>query len=335
MRPMYSPQFYSHNTNYHHTDKKEQKFDWQINCGHHQYGIEEIKDQNKRVTKIKLYRHADCKFEFVQEFCASQFHGVFFANIRAEDYHGNSTIELVADIYNSNCYLCGTVVLTNTYKDPCAQQSTLSSFTNCPPPHHPCQQPCQPPAPSFPCPPSHTNPPCHQSPQPCVPPPSPFPCPPSSPPTYTNPPCHQPPQPCIPPMIPFPCPPESPMNFNPPHLEPCLIHSISRSDITNCKLLSVDVQEAQVTSVNEIFVKPLPPITSKEKLCNIIQCCKKTTECLEDFDPHFANKLKQKGHTTYSGPVKANIGWVNINECSITFDGLDVPCMEQGPRQTF
>lgn len=259
---MFSPQFYSNNTNQHHINKNDQHFDWKINCGSDRYAIEEVKDQHKRVAVIKLFRHDGCQFEFVQEFCAHQFHGVFFANIRAEDYHCNGTMNLVADVYNEHCYLCGTVILTNTYKDPCAHKS--APFHH----HHQCQDPCSPP--------SHPHRPCRHN--------------------------------------------------------PCLTHTVSRSDVTNCKLLSVDVKDAHVTSVNEIFVKPLPPITSVEKLCNVIQCCKKTAECLEEFDPHFANKLTNKGHTVYSGPVRADKGWININECSITFDGLNVPCTEHPPH---
>lgn len=269
---MFSPQFHSRNTNHHHITKNNQNFDWQINCGCEQYAIEEVKDQYKRVISIKLFRHDGCQFEFAQEFCAHQFHGAFFANIRAEDCHCNGTTELIVDVYNDHCYLCGSVILTNTHKKPYAH--------DCPPPHHHL------------CPPQN-----HHHHQPC-----------SAPPTMS-----------------FPCPaPHAPCH----HQNPCLTHTVSRSDVANCKLLSVDVKDAHVTSVNEICVKPLPPITSKEKLCNIIQCCKKTTECLEEFDPHFANKLKEKGHAIYSGPVTAEKGWINIAECSITFDGLQVPCVE-------
>lgn len=279
---MFSPQFYSNNTQNHlhhpgHAERKcEQHFDWHVNCGCVQYAIQEIKDQNKQVIAIKLFRHNGCQFEFAQEFCVHQFHGTFFANIRAEDYHCNGNIDLVADVYNAHCYLCGTVILT--HKDPCAHKSTPSRHRH----HsHECQDPCVPPAISFPCPP--------------------------------------PQNPCAP----------------PPRHNPCLAYTVSRSDITNCKLLSVDVKNAQVTSVNEIFVKPLPPITSTEKLCDIIQCCKKTTDCLKEFDPHFACKLQKKGHATYSGPVKADTGWININDCSITFDGLDVPCTKDKPHHNF
>lgn len=266
---MFSPQFYSNNANQYHINKDSQNFYWKINCGRDQYALEEVKDQYKRIVAIKLFRQEGCQFEFVQEFCAHQFHGAFFANIRAEDYHCNGTIDLVADVYNEHCYLCGTVILTNTHKDPCAHQMILS--------HHKCQDPCVPPVMSFPCP---------------------------------------------PPVIPCP----------PIHHNPCVTHTISRSDVANCKLLSVDVKDGQITSVNEIFVKPLAPITSIEKLCNVIQCCKKTAACLEEFDPHFASKLTNKGHTTYSGPVKAETGWININDCSITFDGLNVPCPEHQPH---
>lgn len=270
---MFSPQFYSHQANQHHVHKHKQNFDWKINCGRDQYAIEEVKDQYKRIAAIKLFRHDNCQFEFVQEFCAHQFHGTFFANIRAEDYHCNGATDLVADVYNEYCYLCGTVILTNTHKAPCGPKRE--------PAYHHCQDPCVPPTMSVPC----------------------------SPP---------------PPVHPYP----------PIHHNPCLTHTVSRSDVTNCKLLSVDVQDAHVTSVNEIFVKPLAPITSVEKLCNVIQCCKKTTECLEEFDPHFSSKLTNKGHTTYSGPVQAETGWININDCSITFDGLNVPCPEHRPHHS-
>ncbi len=278
MPSVFSPQFYSHDTNHHHINKHNQDFDWKMTCGRDQYAIKEIKDQYKRIVVIKLFRYDGCQFEFAQEFCANQFHGAFFANIRAEDCHCNGTVDLVADVYNDHCYLCGTVILTNSHKDQCSHNA---------PPRHPCQDPCASPAMSFPCPPS--------------PRPTPS-CPPSQP---HHRPCHQ---------------------------NPCSAYTVSRSDVTDCKLLSIDVKDAHVTSVNEICVKPLPPITSTEKLCNVIQCCKKTTECLQEFDPHFASKLTNKGHTTYSGPVKAETGWVNINDCSITFDGLNVPCPECQPH---
>jgi hypothetical protein len=282
---MFSPQFYSHNANHNpqHNHTNDQHFDWKMNCGHHQYAIKELKDQYKRVVAVKLFRLEGHHFEFVQEFCANQFHGAFFANIRVEDYHCNGTVDLVADVYNAHCYLCGTVILTNTHKEPCGHKLPHPRH-HCPPPaHHPCHDPCAPPPMSFPCPPPVN---------PCPPP-------------HHHTPCHN----------------------------PCLAHTVSRSDVTNCRLLSVDVKDAHVTSVNEIFVKPLAPITSTEKLCDIIQCCKKTTECLEEFDPHFASKLTNKGHTTYSGPVKAETGWININDCSITFDGLNVPCPEHRLHQ--
>lgn len=263
---MFFPQFHSRNINHHHINQNDQHFDWQINCGCERYALEEVKDQCKRIVSVRLFRHDGCQFEFAQEFYAHQFHGAFFANIRAEDYHCNGTTDLIADVYNDHCCLCGTVILTNTHQDP-----PIPSHHHCPPP----QQPCAPPPMSFPCPPA---------------PGTPYPSP------HSQAPCHQ---------------------------NPCLTHTISCSDVINCKLLSVDVKDAHVTSVNEIFVKPLAPITSTEKLCTIMQCCKRTAECLEEFDPQFASKLTQKGRTTYSGPVKAETGWININECSITFDGFE------------
>lgn len=266
---MFSPQFYSRNEN-HQNNTDDQHFDCKISCGKEQFAIEEITDHHKHVIAIKLFRFDSCRFVFVQEFCAHQFHGEFFANIRAEDFHCNGGIDLVVDVYNAHCYLCGTVVLTH----PCTHKLELSHHHRRPPHFHHCQDPCEYPAVSFPCPPPSESP-------------------------------------CLPP------------NHN-----PCLKHTVSRSDVANCKFLSVDIKDAPVISANEILVKPLPSITSNEKLCDIIQCCKKTTECLKEFDPHFECKLKKKEHTTYSGPVKADIGLININDCSITFDGLDVACKE-------
>jgi hypothetical protein len=90
-----------------------QNFDFIINCRNDRYGIEKVKGMYNRVIAIRVFKEYGAIFEPFQRFCASQFHGSFFANVRVGDRYHHGASDIIADVYDAASFPVGTVVLVN------------------------------------------------------------------------------------------------------------------------------------------------------------------------------------------------------------------------------
>ncbi len=100
--------------------------------------------------------------------------------------------------------------------------------------------------------------------------------------------------------------------------------NITLSDLISSTLLSVNLQSASVIGVDGVYVKSVAPLVTQEQLCQLLSCCEKLAHEIKEVDPCFKAKIVNKAHTSYHGPLKVKDIILDLDNCMIDLQGLDL-----------